>query len=679
MPDKKSAVLSVKNQIDKLIDQLVDEINMHGHLYYNLDDPIISDAKYDLLVKELERLESEHPEFKRLDSPTQRVGGAPLSQFEKHTHLAPMLSLANAFEDDDIRDFEKRIKKIIEEDPNKAFEYFVELKYDGLSLSLTYEDGILVTGATRGDGQVGENVTKNVRTIRSIPLSLKGKRIPKKIEIRGEALFPIEDFIQLNKTQLELNEKIFANPRNAAAGSVRQLDSKVTASRPLTAFFYGIGVLEGFPEFETMNQMQDQLSEWGFNVGKWRKVCKSADEVLAFYNEILNKRDQLPYEIDGIVIKLNRIDYLNQAGFIAKSPRGMIAFKYPAKQETTVINSISVQVGRTGSLTPVAEVEPVVVGGVTIRRATLHNQGEIDRKDIRIGDRVIIQRAGDVIPEVVKVITGVRSGSERKYQIPSKCPECGSKAVKKENEAATRCPNYYCQGRVRTRLAHFVSKNAMNVDGLGQRVIETLVDQKMVRSYGDLYKLKTNDFLKLEGFAEKSAQKTVDAIADTKSRALYRLIFGLGIRHIGESAAKVLARSFSNISNIEKAKFDDLLKLNEFGPEMAKSVVEFFSDPDQKKELKDLLKFVAPVNEELKASGSRFAGKTIVLTGTLEKYSRNEVKSLIEKNLGKVSSSVSKKTSFVLAGAESGSKLEKAISLGIPVLSEEEFEKLIHS
>jgi DNA ligase (NAD+) len=660
------------------IKALVQELTEHEHRYYVLDQPTISDAEYDRKMRELEALEAAHPDLKQADSPTSRVGGKPLDQFSKSTHDVPMLSLANAFSETELSDFDTRVRRYLDVTEGHSLEYFAELKFDGLSINLRYENGELTRAATRGDGQVGEDVTQNVRTIRSIPLKLKTKTPPTLIEIRGEILFPIADFKRFNQEQEEKGKKSFANPRNAAAGSLRQLNPNITAERPLTGFFYGIGAAEGV-EFDSIAEIEKKIKSWGLPVNPDAKVCQSMSEAYAFYQEMEKKRDQLPFEIDGVVVKLNRLSDLRNAGNVAKSPRGMIAVKYAARQETTRINEISVQVGRTGSLTPVAEVEPVNVGGVVVRRATLHNQDEIDRKDIRIGDRVVIQRAGDVIPEVVKVIADVRTGKERKFKLPTHCPACDTKVERNEGEAATRCPNTQCIGRLKQRLKHFISKNALNVDGLGWRVTDRLIDQGRIKHLADLFHVSKEQFLELDGFAEKSSQKTVEAIAAVRKPALHRFVYALGIRHVGERTAKTLVDELGSLDAIEKATQDELEALPDIGPEVAASVHHYFRDKQSQKELNDLLAVVAPEKPKKKsvAKDSAALGKTFVLTGTLPSLSRSEAKEMIENQGGKVSGSVSKKTDFVVAGEAAGSKLEKAEKLGIRVLDEPGLKDLL--
>jgi DNA ligase (NAD+) len=658
------------------IQELVDSIHHHDFRYYVLDDPEVSDAAYDKLFRELQELETKHPSLRLDNSPTVRVGGKVAAQFGKSKHGVPMLSLANALTEKEFTQFDERVHRFLERPVDEKLEYFTELKFDGLSMNLVYENGKLVRAATRGDGETGEDVTQNVKTIRAVPLQLRTKKPPRLIEVRGEGILPIRDFEKLNEDQAKKGLKLFANPRNAAAGAIRQLDSSITASRPLTLFCYGMGQVDGV-QFGSMAEYEETLEEWGFRVGKWRKVCKGADAVLKFYRDIEEQRERLPFEIDGIVVKLNRVSEIDQAGYISRSPRGMIAFKYPPRQETTTIEDIIVQVGRTGALTPVAIVAAVNLGGATVRRATLHNQDEIDRKDIRIGDRVVIQRAGDVIPEVVSVVTDLRTGKEKKFTLPDKCPVCHSPVERKEGEAIVRCVNRDCDAQVKERIRHLVMIDSLNVEGLGERIVEILVDTKLVKSWADLFRLKASQFLELEGFAEKSSQKLYDAIQSVREPELYRLIFGLGIRHVGESTAKLLAKHFGAVDAIWDASIEDLEAIHEIGPEMAKSIHSFFRDKQNKDEVKDLLKFVTPQVPKKKAGGTKFTGKTFVLTGTLPSLSRSDATRMIEDVGGKVSGSVSKKTDYVVAGAEAGSKLDKATELGVTVLDEAGLLKLI--
>lgn len=650
-------------------------LEQHNRLYYVEDAPEISDAAYDRLFHELRELEEKYPELLTLNSPTRRVGAEPVESFRKIKHRVPMLSLANAFDEKDLRSFDERVRKFLDSGSETALEYHAELKFDGLSMSLTYEDGEFAFGATRGDGETGEDVTHNIRTIRSIPMRLTGKKIPKRIEIRGEVILPIKDFEKLNADQAARDDKIFANPRNAAAGSIRQLDPKIAASRPLTAFWYGVGACEGHA-FDSVDEMQKAFANWGLKVGPHRKVCRGVDEVLKFYRKIESMREDLPYEIDGIVVKLNRMKELDQAGYVSRAPRGMIAFKYPPRQETTVIEDILVQVGRTGALTPVAALRPVKVGGVMVSRATLHNQDEIDRKDIRIGDTVFIQRAGDVIPEVVSVVKEKRSGKEKKFSILEWCEKNGIVAERREGEAAYRATNAGGELRKR-RFEHFAMKDAMGIDGLGDKIVELLLETGKIENFSDLFRLKLSDLLELEGFKEKSSQNLLDAIAATKSVDLYRLIFALGIRHVGERTSKIVANHFGSLPPILKASEDDFMAVHEIGPEVAKSLRDYFGSPEGRSEVNALLRFVDPIPPKKAGAGAPLGGLTVVLTGTFPNLSRSEATRLVEENGGKTASSVSKKTDLVVAGAEAGSKLDKAQELGIEVIDEAELLRRI--
>jgi DNA ligase (NAD+) len=672
MAEDRKAAARAQERIAELSKQL----RHHDYRYYVLDDPEVSDAEYDRLLRELQGLEEKHPKLVREDSPTRRVGAKPVSQFAKIRHRAPMLSLANALSEDEFRAFDERAHRLLDRPAGEPLEYFAELKFDGLSLNLTYTDGLLTSAATRGDGETGEDVTLNARTIRSIPLRLEGARVPPLIEVRGEGLLPIPDFKKMNDEQARKGEKLFANPRNAAAGAIRQLDPAITATRPLTFFAYAMGFVEGYAP-RAMEEYENQLISWGFRVGERRKVCHGIEPVLEFYRRVEAERDRLSYEIDGIVVKLNRLADLDHAGFVSRSPRGMIAFKFPPRQETTTIEDISVQVGRTGVLTPVAHVAPVVLGGATVRRATLHNQDEIDRKDVRIGDRVLIQRAGDVIPEVVKVITEVRTGKERPFRLPDHCPVCGKPVVRKEGESAVRCTSRDCAAQLKERIRHLVMIDALNVEGLGWQTVEQLVDDGVVREFGDVFKLTEAQLLELEGFAEKSSRNLLDALSRARVTELYRLIFGLGIRHVGERTAKILANHFGSIEPLFTATAEQLEAIHEIGPEVSRSIHEHFSDPERVKELRDLLAFLTVKPPVGGSGGGKFAGKTFVLTGTLPSLGRSDATRMIEEQGGRVSSSVSKKTDYVVAGAEAGSKLEKARELGVAVIDESELLALL--
>ena len=675
--------MSKKNEVEiqTKMQKLASEIQKHDYQYYVLDEPSVSDAEYDQLFRSLQKLETEHPDLMLPNSPTQRVGGMALDQFQKSRHGVPMLSLANALTEEEFTAFDERVHRSIDADPSTQLEYFAELKFDGLSINLVYENGILTKAATRGDGETGEDVTQNIKTIRSIPLTLHIDSPPEKIEIRGEIILAIKDFEKLNRDQANRGEKTFANPRNAAAGSLRQLDSKMTASRPLTGFFYGLGeVVPGKSNFtlpKNISEFEDLLQKWGLPVGKQKRICKGAPQVLKFYQEIAGIREDLPFEIDGVVVKLNAFSLQQAAGFVARSPRGMIAFKYPPKKSFTLVEDIQVQVGRTGALTPVAIVTPVNVGGVWVKRATLHNQDEIDRKDIRIGDHVVIQRAGDVIPEVVEVLKERRRGDERKFKIPDHCPVCDSKVIRPEGEAVARCSGKNCIGKLKERVRHFAQKDALNIEGLGDKIVEQLVDAGLVKKLHDLFSLEFDEVLALEGFAKKSAHKLLNAIDTATSPELYRLIFGLGIRHVGETTAKLLSQHFKSLKKLRNASVEELLKIDGVGEEMAKSIAEYFSHEEVIEEIDALLEKVKPVEPKASTSPQVFAGLTFVLTGTLPTLDRSGATKMIEDHGGKVSSSVSKKTDYVLAGEEAGSKLDKARDLGVKILDEAAFRQLM--
>ncbi len=658
----------IPEKISARAKKLAEVLEHHNHRYYVLDEPEISDAEYDRLFQELESLEKAYPKLKTPNSPTSRVGGAPVESFGKIRHVVPMLSLANAFREEDLTAFDERMRKLLEKKEGEKIEYHVELKFDGLSMSLTYENGELLYAATRGDGEVGEDVTHNIRTIRSIPLKLTGENIPSKIEIRGEVIIPLKDFEKLNQEQEKRGDKIFANPRNAAAGTIRQLDPKVAGSRPLTAFWYGVGACEG-RAFKSVDDLQKNFKSWGLLTGTHRKVCQGVSEVMKFYRKIESIRDDLGYEIDGIVIKLNLLREIDLAGYVSRAPRGMVAFKFPPRQETTVIEDILVQVGRTGALTPVAALKPVKVGGVVVSRATLHNQDEIDRKDIRIGDTVYIQRAGDVIPEVVRVDVSKRTGKEKPFSIPDWCKANGIQFERKGGESAYRAVNAGGE-LIKRRIEHFAMKDAMNIDGLGEKIIEQLLESKKIQSFADLYRLKLSDLLALEGFKEKSSQNLIDSISATKKSELYRILFGLGIRHVGERTSKTLANYFGSIEPILKASEEEFTAIHEIGPEVARSLYDYFSSKAGATEVKELLKFVEPIAPRKSGGAGALSGATVVLTGTFPTLSRSEATRLVEDAGGKVSSSVSKKTTFIVAGVDAGSKLDKAQELGIEVLDE---------
>jgi DNA ligase (NAD+) len=654
------------------IDELVLELHRLNEAYHQKDQPLVSDAEYDALFRELERLEAEHPDLKRSDSPTLRVGAAPLAAFEKITHRQPMLSIANSINEQELNAFDERVKKGLGRE-GEMIDYHAELKFDGLSVNLTYVNGELATAATRGDGTVGENVTPNVRTIKNVPLRLKGKKHPAVVEVRGEIMLPLKAFQELNEEQEEAGEKVFANPRNAAAGSVRQLDSKITAGRDLKLFAYALGAWEGAGKPKTQSEILETLFAWGFESHEFHQICHGVGEVQKYYEQIGARREKLEFDIDGVVVKVNRLDWQDELGFVSRSPRSMTAYKFPPRQKATKINDISVQVGRTGVLTPVANLEPVNIHGVVVGRAALHNQEEIDRKDIRVGDWVLVQRAGDVIPEVVSVILERRTGAEKKFRLPKKCPACGAETVKAEEEVAVRCPNENCPAQNLEALEHFVK--AMNIMGLGPRILEQLVSHGLVKRASDLYLVKETDLLELEGFQARSAEKLVAAIQKTKDCKLGSLLFGLGIRHVGERLAASLAREYPNLEELMEASEERLLEVEDIGEVVAKSIREFFGKARNREEVKRLLK-VGIQPKSVSRQSSNLAGLQFVLTGTLPGVSRQEATEWIEQRGGKVGSSVNKKTSYLVAGEEAGSKLDKARELGVKVISLDELHAL---
>ena len=664
----------VTEALKKRVEKLREEIGYHNYRYYVLDQPEISDAQYDRLMRELQKLEEEYPELRSPNSPTQRVGAPPLEEFEIVRHTLPMLSLANAFDETEARDFDKRVKKLLETSSDIA--YVAEPKLDGLAVELVYERGQFVVGSTRGDGVNGENITQNLRTIKTIPLQLIRKEIsvPERLEVRGEVIMQLNKFKALNRKREEMGEPPFANPRNAAAGSVRQLDSKITAERPLEIYCYGVGEIRG-RTFKTHWEMLQAFPKWGLRINPQIQKCQNIDGVLEYYHEMNEKREKLPYEIDGIVIKVDRLDFQARLGEISRSPRWALAFKFQPKQETTKILNIIVQVGRTGALTPVAMMEPVQVGGVEVSRATLHNQDEIDKKDVRIGDTVIIQRAGDVIPEVVQVITSKRTGSEKKFKMPSKCPVCGAEVIREE--AIHRCIGLDCSAQLKGRIKHFASKRAMDIEGLGVKLIDQFVDKDLVRDVADIYYIKKDEIIALERMADKSAQNIIDAIEESKTKPLSKFLYALGIRHVGETTAEDLARHFSRLDDFFHLTEEDLMEVEGIGPEVAASVYQFFRDKKNKESIDRLKKAGVKVIEPKVKEKGKLAGKVFVFTGALTAFGRDEARNLVESLGGLTASSVSKKVDYVVVGEDPGSKFDKAKELGIKTLSEEEFKKMI--
>ncbi|UCF88932.1 MAG: NAD-dependent DNA ligase LigA [bacterium] len=654
--------------------RLRDDIERHNRLYYVLDAPEISDAEYDALFRRLQELEESYPELVTPDSPTQRVGAAPSDQFASVRHVYPMLSLGNAMDEDEAVAFDARVKRFL--GTGESITYVAEPKLDGLSVELIYEDGVLVLGSTRGDGITGEEVTANLRTVRSIPLKLAGGLIPPLLEVRGEIFINKADFDLLNRQREKGGEEPFANPRNAAAGSLRQLDPAVTAARPLNSFFYAVGRVEGGAP-RSQWELLDYMAGLGFKVNPLKRICEGIGPALDYYRDLLQMREGLPYEIDGMVIKVDRFDLRETVGSTSRSPRWAVAYKFPPQQARTVVEMIGVQVGRTGKLTPVAHLTPVRVGGVTVSRATLHNQDEVTRKDVRAGDTVIVQRAGDVIPEVVQVIREKRPKSTVPWVMPEQCPVCSAHVVRVEGEAAHRCTNIACPAQVKERIFHFASRGAMDIEGLGMRTVSQLVERGKVAVPSDLDSLTKEDLLDLDLYADKSAENLLKAIAGAKrSRTADRLLFGLGIPMVGRVGAKLLMGRFQTPADLVNASEEEMLRIHGVGPEIASQVRSFFQESGNLAEAEKLWNIFQP----LPVSGSErddLAGKIFVLTGTLDNYSRDEAKERIEALGGKVTGSVSRKTDYVVAGADPGSKLEKARELGVKVLTEKEFLKLI--
>jgi len=661
------------------IEELRDKLRHHEYLYYVLDQPEISDAAYDRLMKRLEELEAAHPELITQDSPTVRVGGRPRAGFQTMQHARPMLSLDNAFSYDQLRDFDRRVRQ---GSGREKIEYIAEHKFDGLSISVQYENGGLARGVTRGDGRTGEDVTPNVKTIRSIPLrvelaALKKLKLPPRFEVRGEVLMTRKAFEAMNRQQEESGGKIFVNPRNAAAGSVRVLDPSITARRRLEFFAYYL-LVDGEVPFAKHSDSLEALKQLRFRASEDWKLCDGIEEVFKYCDAWEPKREGLAYEIDGVVIKVNSLGIQRELGYTAKAPRWAIAYKYPARQETTVVNDIRVQVGRTGTLTPVAVLEPVQVGGVTVSRSTLHNMDEIDRLGLQIGDTVLIERAGEVIPHVLKVTK--EGGNRHPFRMPKNCPECGSAIHRAEDEVAYRCVNAACPAKRKESLLHFASRHAMDINGLGDKIVDQLVDKGMVKDVADLYTLKLDDVANLDRMGEKSAQNLLDQIAASKKHALARLIYALGIRMVGERTGQLLADRFSSLDELAEATEDQLFEVTEVGPKVAAAIAEFFSESANQKIIKKLDKAgVRPTVEKRVMKSQKFAGKSFVFTGSLANRSREEAGQLVMQHGAKVSGSVSKKTDFVVVGADPGSKYDKAKELGVPVLTEPEFEKLLRS
>ncbi len=683
--NKLEAHSTSSGQAKQRIEKLKKTVNHHRYLYHVLDKQEISDSALDSLKKELFDLEQEFPEFLTADSPTQRVGGQPLSEFKKVPHRERMLSLNDAFSKEDMQDWVERISKLLTEQERQQLDFYAELKIDGLAIELEYDNGVFVQGSTRGDGSIGEDITNNLKTVEAIPLSIDFK---KDLVIRGEVFISKKEFAQINKMQAEKSLPLYANPRNIAAGSVRQLDPKITASRKLDSFAYDI--VAG-TKTETHEQRHQELKKMGFKTNVHNQHCKSLEEVFYFYEHVKKIREKLGYEIDGMVVIVNNNAFFEKLGVVGKTPRGAIAFKFAQSQAATIIEDIKIQVGRTGAMTPVAVLKPVQISGITITRATLHNEDEIRRLDVRIGDSVIVGRAGDVIPDIIKVLPELRTGKEKNFRMPSHCPACGTKLEKSETEALWRCPNVKCFARSRRSFYHFVSRPAFNIDGLGPKIIDKLLDAGLVSDPSDLFTLKVGDIIQLEkdsprskpkalllGFGEKSAENVVAAIQEKKELPLSRFIYALGIRNIGAETAVDLANHFGGLEKLRQAKLEDFDAIANIGPIVAKSVYEWFKDKVNIKFLDKLLKAGIKIQKpKLQASGFKLQDKTFVFTGTLDSIERELAKEKVRNLGGQVSESVSAKTSFVVVGSEPGSKADKAKKLGVKILDEKEFLKMI--
>jgi len=665
------------DDIVKKIEELREKIRYHNYCYYVLDDPIISDVEYDQLMRELMELEKENPQYIAPSSPTQRVGIEPVSEFTTVKHIAPMLSLANAFSTEELRAFNQRIKKLI---PQKKLEYVIEPKIDGLAVALVYENGIFIRGATRGNGVNGEEITSNLRTVKTIPLKLFSENMPPRIEVYGEVYMKKSEFKRLNKNRMKKEENLFANPRNAAAGSVRQLDPRITAQRRLDTFIYRVT----FPEGNNLNthmEVLDYLKKIGFKVNSHIKLCHDIEEAINYCQKWIEKKEELDYEIDGMVVKVNSLSTREELGSTTRSPRWAIAYKFPAQQVTTKVLDIIVQVGRTGALTPVAILDPVKISGSVVQRATLHNEDEIRRKDVRIGDIVLVQKAGEVIPEVVKVIKEKRTGKEKEFIMPIQCPICGAKVFRPEGEVASRCNSLTCPAQIKERIKHFASRDALDIEGLGPAIIDQLVEKGLIKDISDLYFLKRDDLISLERMAEKSADNLLDAIESSKKKSLANLIYGLGIRYVGVHSSEVITRYHTTLDKFKKANLEELIEINEIGPKIAESIIIFFKEKEN-----------LAIIEKLRSTGLNFtqgeekikeekkiqilAREQFVLTGTLKDFTRTQAKEIISELGGRVTGSVSKKTDYVVAGEDPGSKYQKAQKLGVPIINEEEFKKI---
>ena len=668
-----------ENEIEKdslRIDRLREQLNRHSYLYYVLDSPEIPDSEYDRLYRELQQLEQRYPDLVTPDSPTQRVGELPLKAFSQVTHRIPMLSLDNVFSEDELKAFFKRIADRLELD--EELEFNAEPKLDGLAVSLVYENAVFVQAATRGDGTIGEDVTQNVKTIHSVPLRLSGKSIPGLLEVRGEVFMPKAGFNKLNRKAAELGEKTFVNPRNAAAGSLRQLDPKITARRPLAFYCYSTGAVEGGTLPDTQHGVLSQLQRWGLPVCPEVRKAKGVKGCIDYYETVQKQRDELPYDIDGVVYKVNNIALQQKLGYVARAPRWAVAHKFPAQEEVTYIVNVDFQVGRTGAITPVARLDPVFVGGVTVSNATLHNMDEIERKDIRIGDKVFIRRAGDVIPEVVRVVPGTRKKNVKKIRLPGKCPVCGSDIERIEGEAVARCAGgLICKAQRTEAIKHFASRKAMDIDGLGDKLVEQLVESGMIESVVDLYRLSIDQVAGLERMGQKSAENLIAAIDNSRKPQLAKLIYAMGIREVGEATARSLAASLGDLAAIMNAEEETLQQIQDIGPVVAKHITHFFAQAHNQQVIDELLKEIDIQSPAITRSKQILSGKTFVITGTLSDMTRDEAKELLQSAGAKVSGSVSAKTDYLLAGDKAGSKLAKAEKLGVEVINEGRLRELL--
>lgn len=662
------------DQARKRHEALCSTLHRHNYLYHVLDQPEISDADYDRLLQELLDLETQFPELVHPESPSQRVGAPPLEKFEQVRHSLPMLSLENAFTEADMRQFDDRVRRFLARE--EPLEYVCEMKMDGVAVELVYEEGRLQTGSTRGDGTTGEKITENLKTIPSVPLVLTSP-CPSLLEVRGEIYMELDNFQALNREREEEGLPSFANPRNATAGSLRQLDSAVTARRPLQIFCYGIGRLEGEAP-RTHEQLLQQLQEWGLRTNlAGTTCCPDIEAVITHYHSLQQRREDLPYEIDGMVVKVNELALQRELGEKTRTPRWAIAWKFPPRQAVTTLEDIQLQVGRTGAITPVALLQPVEVSGVTVSRASLHNWDEIDRLDVRIGDQVVVERAGDVIPDVVRVLTEKRRGNETQVPLPTHCPACGSPVKRLEGEVVPRCQGLSCPAQLKESLKHFARRGGMDIDGLGGKYIDQLLQLGLVKNVADLYRLRKEDLFRFERMGDKLAEKLLAAIEASKKRPLSRFLNALGIRHVGDHMAKVLASQFGSLEELSRASQEDLLAIHEVGPQVASSVTSFFASPQNQQILADLATLGVHPEREQRRAGGPLSGKTFVFTGSLALFSRKEAQALVEKLGGRASGSVSKKTDFVVAGEEAGSKLARAQELGVTVLSEEEFQQMV--